>query len=130
MTGEAVLNALPDALPLFPLNGVLLLPRGGLPLNVFEPRYLAMVDAALATDRMIGIVQPAADGVAGLSAPDGTNLYRVGCAGRIRAFEETDDGRYMIELRGVCRFDITEELEMRDGFRNIRPDYSRFASDP
>lgn len=129
MTGEAVLDALPDALPLFPLNGVLLLPRGGLPLNVFEPRYLAMVDAALATDRMIGIVQPAADGVAGLSAPDGTNLYRIGCAGRIRAFEETDDGRYMIELRGVCRFEITDELEMRDGFRNIRPDYSRFASD-
>lgn len=130
MTGDAVLDALPDALPLFPLNGVLLLPRGGLPLNVFEPRYLAMVDAALATHRMIGIVQPSADGVAGLSAPDGTNLYRIGCAGRIRAFEETDDGRYMIELRGVCRFEITEELEMRDGYRNIRPDYSRFASDP
>lgn len=129
MTGDAAANALPVELPLFPLNGVLLLPRGTLPLNVFEPRYLAMVDAALSGDRMIGIVQPAADGVAGLSAPDGTNLYRTGCVGRIRVFEETDDGRYMIELRGLCRFDITEELEPRDGYRRIQPDYSRFTAD-
>lgn len=129
MTGGAAAIALPKELPLFPLNGVLLLPRGTLPLNVFEPRYLAMVDAALAGDRMIGIVQPAADGVAGLSAPDGTNLYRIGCIGRIRVFEETDDGRYMIELRGLCRFEITEELELRDGYRRIQPDYSRFVGD-
>jgi Lon protease-like protein len=129
MSGDAATHALPEELPLFPLNGVLLLPRGTLPLNVFEPRYLAMVDAALSGDRMIGIVQPAADGVAGLSAPDGTNLYRTGCAGRIRIFEETDDGRYMIELRGLCRFDIAEELELRDGYRRIRPDYDRFAAD-
>ena len=71
---------------------------------------LAMVDAALAGDRMIGIVQPAADGVAGLSAPDGTNLYRIGCVGRIRAFQETDDGHYMIELRGLSRFTIAEAV--------------------
>lgn len=129
MTGDAPAIALPDELPLFPLNGVLLLPRGTLPLNVFEPRYLALVDAALAGNRMMGIVQPAADGVAGLSAPDGTNLYRTGCIGRIRVFEETDDGRYMIELRGLCRFDITDELEQRDGYRRITPDYSRFVDD-
>ena len=129
MTGDAPAIALPDELPLFPLNGVLLLPRGTLPLNVFEPRYLALFDAALAGNRMMGIVQPAADGVAGLSAPDGTNLYRTGCIGRIRVFEETDDGRYMIELRGLCRFDITDELEQRDGYRRITPDYSRFVDD-
>jgi Lon protease-like protein len=122
-------DGLPDALPLFPLNGVLLLPRGTLPLNVFEPRYLAMVDAALGQGRTIGIVQPAADGTPGLSAPDGTNLYRTGCAGRIVAFQETGDGRYMIELRGMCRFDIAEELEMRDGYRRVRPDYAPFAGD-
>ena len=129
MIGDIPGNALPVELPLFPLNGVLLLPRGTLPLNVFEPRYLAMVDAALAGDRMIGIVQPAADGVAGLSAPDGTNLYRIGCVGRIRAFQETDDGRYMIELRGLSRFTIAEELDLRDGYRRVLTDYSGFPND-
>lgn len=129
MTGDAAARALPEELPLFPLNGVLLLPRGTLPLNVFEPRYLAMVDATLAGERMIGIVQPAAEGESGLSAPDGTNLYRTGCIGRIRVFEETDDGRYMIELRGLSRFDIVNELDMRDGYRRVRPDYTRFAAD-
>lgn len=121
--------SLPAELPLFPLNGVLLLPRGDLPLNVFEPRYVAMVDAALAGERTIGILQPAADGTSGLSAPDGTDLYRTGCAGRIRAFEETDDGRYMIQLRGLCRFDIAGELDMRDGYRRARADYTPYLGD-
>jgi hypothetical protein len=129
VTGDAAARALPEELPLFPLNGVLLLPRGTLPLNVFEPRYLAMVDAALTGERMIGMVQPAAEGVSGLSAPEGTNLYRTGCIGHIRVFEETDDGRYMIELRGLSRFDIVNELDMRDGYRRVRPDYTRFAAD-
>ncbi len=129
MIGDAAEWVLPKELPLFPLNGVLLLPRGILPLNVFEPRYLAMVDAALAGDHMIGIVQPAAEGVSGLSAPDGTNLYRTGCIGGIRGFEKTDDGRYMIELHGLSRFEIIEELAMRDGYRRIQPDYTRFAAD-
>tara|TARA_R110002110_G_scaffold415612_3_gene651911 strand:+ start:114986 stop:115675 length:690 start_codon:yes stop_codon:yes gene_type:complete len=126
---DSPLNALPGELPLFPLNGVLLLPRGTMPLNVFEPRYLAMVDAALASGRMIGIVQPAADGTAGLSAPDGTNLYRTGCAGRITGFQETEDGRYLIELRGICRFDLAEELELRDGYRRVRPDFAPYHRD-
>ena len=126
---ESPLDALPGELPLFPLNGVLLLPRGTMPLNVFEPRYLAMVDAALAGGRMIGIIQPAADGTVGLSAPDGTNLYRTGCAGRIIGFQETEDGRYLIELRGICRFDISEELALRDGYRRVRPDFSSYHRD-
>jgi len=120
---------LPQELPLFPLNGVLLLPRGDLPLNVFEPRYLALVDAALESGRTIGILQPAAEGASGLSARNGTNLYRTGCAGRIRAFEETEDGRYLIQLRGLCRFDIVEELEMRDGFRRARANYTPYLAD-
>lgn len=120
---------LPEELPLFPLNGVLLLPRGDLPLNIFEPRYLAMVDAALAGTRTIGILQPAADGTSGLSAPDGTNLYRTGCAGRIRAFEETGDGRYLIQLHGLCRFDIAEEIEMHEGYRRARVNYGPYAAD-
>ncbi len=122
-------GALPEELPLFPLTGVLLLPRGTLPLNVFEPRYLAMVDAALGQGRIIGIVQPAADGTQGLSAPDGTNLYRIGCAGRITAFQETGDGRYLMELLGVCRFDIAEELELCDGYRRARPDFAPYTAD-
>ncbi len=120
---------LPRELPLFPLNGVLLLPRGDLPLNVFEPRYRALVDAALEGGRTIGILQPAAEGASGLSARNGTNLYRTGCAGRIRAFEETEDGRYLIQLRGLCRFDIVEELEMRDGFRRARANYTPYLAD-
>ncbi len=120
---------LPKELPLFPLNGVLLLPRGDLPLNVFEPRYRALVDAALEGGRTIGILQPAAEGASGLSARNGTNLYRTGCAGRIRAFEETEDGRYLIQLRGLCRFDIVGELEMRDGFRRARANYTPYLAD-
>ncbi|MEL0012862.1 MAG: LON peptidase substrate-binding domain-containing protein, partial [Alphaproteobacteria bacterium] len=79
--------------------------------------------------RTIGILQPAAEGAYGLSARNGTNLYRTGCAGRIRAFEETEDGRYLIQLRGLCRFDIVEELEMRDGFRRARANYTPYLAD-
>jgi Lon protease-like protein len=120
---------LPDELALFPLTGALLLPRGRLPLNIFEPRYLAMTRHALAHGRMIGLVQPMAEGQPGLSAPDATPLYPTGCAGRLVAFQETDDGRYQITLRGVCRFSIAAELSMLDGFRRCRPDFSTFLGD-
>lgn len=122
-------DELPDELALFPLTGALLLPRGRLPLNIFEPRYLAMTRHALGHGRMIGLVQPMAEGQPGLSAPDATPLYATGCAGRIIAFQETDDGRYLITLRGVCRFTIAAELAMQDGFRNARPDFAPFAGD-
>lgn len=120
---------LPDELPLFPLTGVLLLPRGRLPLNVFEPRYLAMVDHALGHGRLIGIIQPDTDGTIGLSAPDGSGLYRTGCAGRITSFQETGDGRYLITLHGVCRFDIAEELPPRSGYRAARADWQPYLAD-
>ena len=120
---------LPDELALFPLTGALLLPRGRLPLNIFEPRYLAMTQHALAHGRMVGIVQPMAEGQPGLSAPDATPLYPTGCAGRIVSFQESDDGRYQIALRGVCRFTIAGELPMVDGFRQARPDFSGFLDD-
>ncbi|MBL8669806.1 MAG: LON peptidase substrate-binding domain-containing protein [Alphaproteobacteria bacterium] len=117
---------LPRSLPLFPLSGVLLLPRGRLPLNVFEPRYLAMTREALATPtRLVGMIQPAApDPVA--TNPD---LYPSGCAGRITSFSETDDGRFLITLTGVIRFAIAEELPLRHGFRSVVPDYSAFKDD-
>ena len=118
-------DQLTPTIPVFPLPGVLLLPGGLLPLNIFEPRYIAMVDAALGAGRLIGMVQPEeASGTA-----QGPKLYRSGCAGRITSFEETDDGRYLITLAGVCRFDIAEELEMAQGFRRIRADWDAFADD-
>lgn len=126
---DPTIEDLPAELPLFPLNGVLLLPRGRLPLNVFEPRYLNMVEHALARQRLIGIVQPMVDGQAGLSAPDGTALYPIGCAGRITSFQETTRGQIQLTLRGVCRFDIVDELPLLDGFRRARADFSRYADD-
>lgn len=116
---------LPAAIPVFPLPEVLLLPGGMLPLNIFEPRYLAMVQAALAADRMIGMIQPlATEGQAG-DPP----LYGTGCAGRISRFEETPDGRFLISLKGVCRFDVAEELAPRDGYRRVQADWSHYEGD-
>src|SRR5438105_15598528 len=105
--------ALPAVLPIFPLPGVLLLPRGRLPLNIFEPRYLAMTSDALGGDRLIGMIQPSDPAVPGMNPP----VYPVGCAGRITQFAETDDGRYLITLTGVSRFRIREELPLRSGYR-------------
>lgn len=116
---------LPRILPIFPLPGVLLLPGGRLPLNVFEPRYLAMVRDALAGERMIGMIQPCEPG------PDigGARVYGTGCAGRITAFSETGDGRYLITLTGVIRFDTGQELPRMDGYRRIAANYTRFRGD-
>jgi len=128
---------LPRVIPVFPLTGILLLPGGKLPLNIFEPRYLAMVRDALADEqRMIGMVQPRmpdpddnrgpTDMSALMEQPD---IYTTGCAGRITAFSESDDGRYLLTLSGVCRFDIAEEMTLRDGYRRVLADYHRFRSD-
>ena len=121
---------LPDILPIFPLTGVLLLPRGRLPLNIFEPRYLAMTRDALGGERLIGMVQPNEPqddnrGGGGMNPP----IYPIGCAGRISAFAENDDGRYMITLTGVSRFRIVEELPLLDGYRRVRPDWQLFGRD-
>ncbi|HLH50468.1 MAG TPA: LON peptidase substrate-binding domain-containing protein, partial [Roseiarcus sp.] len=104
MTAPA--HPLPDRLVLFPLTGALLLPGGVLPLNIFEPRYLAMTDAALGEGRMIGMIQPLEGKGDGGDPP----LYKTGCAGRIIEFRESGDGRYVISLEGVSRFDVVEEL--------------------
>jgi Lon protease-like protein len=116
---------LPASLPVFPLSGVLLLPRGRLPLNVFEPRYLAMIDDALAGDRLIGMIQPAVEGAEGEANPA---LHRVGCVGRITSFAE-DGRRYLITLTGVCRFAVVSELATMRGYRRVVPDWSDFAGD-
>ncbi|MBV7408820.1 LON peptidase substrate-binding domain-containing protein [Maritimibacter sp. DP1N21-5] len=113
---------LPDSLPLFPLPGAVVLPRGRLPLNIFEPRYLAMFDDALKTaGRLIGMVQPAED--------SGQRLHQIGCAGRITSFTETDDNRYMIQLTGVSRFRIVEEIDGFTPYRRARPNWDSFERD-
>lgn len=115
---------LPATIPIFPLNGVLLLPRAQLPLNIFEPRYLNMTFDALAADRMIGIVQPR-----GGEGPHGPLVYSTACAGRIVSFAETDDGRLLITLRGVCRFAVGDEIPTTRGYRRVRPEFESFRSD-
>ena len=117
---------LPREIPIFPLPGALLLPHGRLPLNIFEPRYLAMTRDALADARIIGMIQP--DAMADLRLPQ-VATYRTGCAGRIVQFAETPDGRYLITLAGLVRFDKGVELPLRDGYRRIVPDFAPYRAD-
>jgi uncharacterized protein len=117
---------LPDVIPVFPLPGALLLPRGQMPLNIFEPRYLAMVDDALRTGhRLIGMIQPDA----AHPGPEKPTLFRVGCVGRITQIAETGDGRYLIQLTGIARFRIDEELAVMTPYRQCRVVYAPFADD-
>lgn len=127
---------LPEIIPVFPLRDALLLPRGRLPLNIFEPRYLAMLEDVLKTsDRLIGLTQPLQNSAPtgeghGFSPADGNSELRgIGCAGRVVSFSETEDGRYLIVLAGVCRFEIGEEIEGFTPYRRVRPDWSRFSRD-
>jgi Lon protease-like protein len=118
---------LPDVIPVFPLAGALLLPRGQLPLNIFEPRYLMMFDDAFRSGRrLIGMIQPDA---ARPGPEDRPNLYRVGCVGRITQFAETGDGRYLVQLTGVARFRVEAELAVETPYRQCRVTYAPFADD-
>ncbi len=116
---------LPGAFPVFPLSGALLLPRGRLPLNIFEPRYKAMVEDALGERRLMAMIQP--DPTLGSSAI-GPGLYAVGCLGRISSFAETEDDRYLITLTGIARFRVAVELPMRRGYRRVRADWGPFSA--
>lgn len=120
------LDDLPTEFPIFPLTGALLLPGGQLPLNIFEPRYLAMVEDALAHGRMFAMIQPDRAHPPGATGPA---IYRIGCLGRLTSFSETEDGRFLITLTGVIRFLVAEELDMRRGYRRVRADFTGFASD-
>ncbi|MEZ5773469.1 MAG: LON peptidase substrate-binding domain-containing protein [Hyphomicrobiaceae bacterium] len=124
------ISDLPGRIPIFPLRGAILLPRVTLPLNVFEPRYLAMIDDVLSTPRLVGIVQPQSteEGVespAGKSAP----LRRVGGLGRVTSFSETDDGRYLVSLTGICRFHLIEEMRTSMPYRMFQVGYEAFGDD-
>ncbi|SDH09198.1 hypothetical protein SAMN04488245_10686 [Alloyangia pacifica] len=116
---------LPGIIPVFPLPGALLLPRSRLPLHIFEPRYLAMFDDALKSDaRLIGMVQPAANG-----SDDKPALQRIGCAGRVTQFSETEDGRYMITLSGLSRFRVMEEVDGFTPYRRCKVSWEGFEHD-
>lgn len=112
---------LPDDLPIFPLRSALLLPHGSLPLNIFEPRYIQMIDDAMAGARMIGIIQPLESGEYGVQS--------IGCAGKIVEFSETTDGRYGITLSGISRFTVREELEQTKLYRRVTPCWDAFEGD-
>ena len=111
---------IPEIVPIFPLSGALLLPGGQMPLNIFEPRYLAMIDDAIGGDRLVGMIQPRFDRPPvdnGLNEPE---LCDLGCLGRITALQESGDGRYLINLTGICRFRVLREVEGRSGYRRCR----------
>lgn len=124
MPGYRRVSDLPQIIPIFPLDGAVLLPGGDLPLQIFEPRYLNMVDDAMAGDRVIGMIQTRAGGER--ARP---NLTNVGCLGRITSFAETSDGRYLITLTGVCRFTTGEELSARTPYRQLRVGFADFEAD-
>lgn len=123
MRNDDEAQALPNTIPIFPLRGAILLPRAQLPLNIFEPRYLSMVEQAMAHRRLIGMVRPRQDDDVE------PTLYDVGCAGRITSFMETGDGRFLITLTGVSRFRIESEHLTQGGFRQATIDWSSFRFD-
>ncbi len=125
---STMVGSLPHIFPIFPLSRALLLPRGRLPLNIFEPRYLNLVDEALSAGRMFGMIQPLAR-QSSQAAGDGTGLHRVGCLGRITSFAETDDGCYLITLVGLARFSLVEERPLYRGFRSVTADFGGFELD-
>ena len=123
MTKKIIYKELPDILPIFPLPGVIVLPNGNLPLNIFEPRYISMVEDALGKNRMIGMIQP------NPGSKKDNGLYPIGCASKIISFSETSDNRYLIELKGIIRFKISKELGTIRGYRNIVPEWDNFKHD-
>ena len=125
---ENSINDLPNVIPLFPLNKVLLLPRARLPLNLFENRYLHMLDYALSNKKIIGMIQPK-DKSTKDSDTKNPNLYQIGCAGRVTAFSETNDNRYELILKGVCRFKVIKEKKVINGFRSAEVKWDEFKND-
>ena len=119
---------LPETLPVFPLAGALLLPRSELPLNIFEPRYLSLFNDMIAQHRVVGMIQPQPTGKTG-DQHDRPPLNKVGCAGRITSLSETADGRLLVALTGICRFEILHELDVATAYRQCAVTYDGFAAD-
>ncbi len=125
-----LIKDLPQIIPVFPLNGVILLPRSNLPLNIFEPRYLEMTDDVLAGERLIGMIQPDSGKKTSLSTDDEpVPVRQTGCVGRITEFSEMDDGRLLITLTGICRFQISDELSNDKPYRDFQVHYNSYEDD-
>ena len=117
-------NDLPDTIPVFPLSNFIIFPETNVPLNIFEPRYLQMIDDSMSTHRLIGMIQPKKT-----KTKNNPDLYQTGCVGKITSFNETEDGRYLIVLNGITRFNIIEELETEKLYRSCKVDYRNFKND-
>ena len=115
---------LPDIIPVFPLSNFIFFPKTAAPLNIFEPRYIQMIDQSIKSNRIIGMIQPK-----GLVSPKKTELFKVGCLGKISSFNETDDGKYVIVLNGITRFNIVDEVENGKLFREFKINYHGFEND-
>jgi len=118
------MNDLPKIIPVFPLSNFIIFPKTSVPLNIFEPRYLDMVDESMKTNKLIGMVQPK-----NLMNSDIPGLYNVGCLGKIISFKETEDNRYLIELKGIIRFEIVKEIETNKKYRKCEVDFTNFYDD-
>ena len=117
-------NKLPSIIPIFPLSNFIIFPNTTVPLNIFEPRYIQMINDSMKSHRMIGMIQPKKSGE--LKKPD---LYEVGCIGKITSFNETDDGRYLIIINGVSRFKIEEEIKSENLYRSCKVSYQKYIKD-
>ena len=118
------INDLPNIIPVFPLSNFIFFPKTSAPLNIFEPRYIQMIDQSIKSNRIIGMIQPKR-----LVSPKKTELFKVGCLGKISSFNETDDGRYVIVLNGITRFNIDDEVENGKLFREFKINYKGFEND-
>ena len=118
------INDLPDIIPIFPLSNFIFFPNTSAPLNIFEPRYIQMINQSIKSNRMIGMIQPKR-----LSNPQKNELFKVGSLGKISSFNETDDGRYVIVLNGISRFNIVDELDNGKPFREFKVNYKGFEND-
>ncbi len=115
----------PKIIPVFPINNFIIFPKTTVPLNIFEPRYIDMINDSMKTDKLIGMIQPQ-NSINDLNKP---KLYSIGCLGRITSFRETDDGRYLIELKGVIRFETIKEIETDKKYRLLEVNYNKFSND-
>ena len=118
------INQFPNTLPVFPLSNFIFFPNTSAPLNIFEPRYIQMINESIKSNRMIGMSQPK-----GIINQDKPELFKVGCLGKISSFNETDDGRYVIVLNGITRFNIVEEIDNGKPFREFKVNYDGFEND-
>ncbi len=115
---------LPKKIPIFPLSNFIIFPKTSVPLNIFEPRYIEMVDESMKTNKLIGMIQPKNS-----NNPNSLDLYNVGCLGKIISFNETEDKRYLIELKGITRFEIIKEIKSEKKYRECEIDFNKFNND-